>query len=79
MVFKFRNFLFSVVMRLLLRVTRRVIGKPNYHLGGIKLVFLTMFKLNFVTVTILLLFYLDNQDEWNLNVSTVECILKYLV
>ena len=56
-VFKFQNFLFSVVMRLLLTVTRRVIDKPNCHLTSIKLnAFLTMFMLNFATVTIPVLF-----------------------
>ena len=44
-------------MRLLLTVMRRVIGKPNCHLTSIKLsAFLTMFMLNFVTVTIPVLF-----------------------
>ena len=51
------KFLLSVVMRLLLAVMGRVIGKPNCHLTSIKLsVFLTMFMLNFVTVTIPVLF-----------------------
>ena len=53
MVFKFQNFLFSLAMRLLLTVTERVIAKPNCHLTSIKLsAFLTMFMLDFVTVTI---------------------------
>ena len=57
MVFKFKNFLFSVAVRLLLTVMGRVIGKPNCCLGSIKLsAFLTMFMLNFVTVTIPALF-----------------------
>ena len=69
-VFKFRDFLFSVVMRLLLKRTRRMIGKPNCCLTSIKLsAFLTMFMLNFVTFTFPAL--LDNHGEWNLNVSTV--------
>ena len=56
-VFKFQNFLFSVVMRLLFTVMGRDIGKPNCHLTSIKLsTFLTMFMLNFVTVTIPVLF-----------------------
>ena len=39
--------------RLLLTVMGRMIGKPNCYLGSIKLsAFLTMFMLNFVTVTI---------------------------
>ena len=51
------NFLFSVAMGLLLTVTGRVIGKPNCCLTSIKLsAFLTMFMLNFVTVTIPVLF-----------------------
>ena len=51
------KFLILVVMRLLLIVTGRVIGKPNCHLTSIKLsAFLTMFMLNFVTVTIPVLF-----------------------
>ena len=58
---QFRNFLFSVlfsvVMRLLLKRTRRMIGKPNCCLSSIKLsAFLTMFMLNFVTVTFPVLF-----------------------
>ena len=53
-VFKFQNhiFLFAVMMLLLLRLTWGVIGKPNCHLGSIKLsAFLTMCSLIFVTVT----------------------------
>ena len=51
------KFLISVAMRLLLTVMGRVIGKPNCCLTSIKLsAFLTMFMLNFVTVTILVLF-----------------------
>ena len=51
------KFLISVVMRLLLTVMGRVIGKPNCCLTSIKLsAFLTMFMLNFVTVTIPVLF-----------------------
>ena len=51
------KFLISVAMRLLLTVTGRVIGKPNCHPTSIKLsAFLTMFMLNFVTVTIPVLF-----------------------
>ena len=37
MVFKFQNFLFSVMIKLLLRVLGRVIGKLNCHLDSIKL------------------------------------------
>ena len=52
----FQNFLFSVVMTLLLK-RRRMIGKPNCCLTTIKLsAFLTMFMLNFVTVTFPVLF-----------------------
>ena len=36
-VFKFRNFLFSVVMSLLWKIGRRTIGKPNCCLTSIKL------------------------------------------
>ena len=49
-------FLFSVVISLLLKIWR-MIGKPNCCLTSIKLsAFLTMFMLNFVTLTIPVLF-----------------------
>ena len=51
------KFLILAVMRLLLTITGRMIGKPNCHLASIKLSdFLTMFMLNFVTVSITVLF-----------------------
>ena len=51
------KFLFSVVMRLLLKRMRQMIGKPDCCLTSIKLsAFLTMFMLNFVTVTFPFLF-----------------------
>ena len=49
---------------------RRMIGKPNCCLTSIKLnAFLTMFMLNFVTVT-------DNCGELNLNVSTGQFVVQ---
>ena len=51
------KFLILVMMRLLLTIKGRMIGNPNCCLASIKLsAFLTMFMLNFVTVSIPVLF-----------------------
>ena len=48
------KFLILVMMRLLLTITGRMIGKPNCHLANIKLsAFLTVFMLNFVSIPVL--------------------------
>ena len=51
------KFLILVLMRLFLTITGRMISKPNCHLASIKLsAFLTMLMLDFVTVSIPVLF-----------------------